>query len=100
MQTEISNTQLDNAKDLDVVMPMYSLLEQIDNYSNTSGSLYKFCRDNPNNKLADYQSFKFIRKSFKFLENSSSCIDLIFTSQPNLSFESGTQHPLYPNCLH
>ena len=34
------------------------------------------------------------------LENSSSCIDLIFTSQPNLSVESGTQSSLHPNCHH
>ena len=34
------------------------------------------------------------------LENSSSCIDLIFTSQPNLSVESGTQPSLHPNCHH
>ena len=34
------------------------------------------------------------------LENSSSCIDLIFTSQPNISVESGTQPSLHPNCHH
>ena len=34
------------------------------------------------------------------LENSSSCIDLIFTLQPNLSLESGTHPSLHPNCHH
>ena len=34
------------------------------------------------------------------LENSSSCIDLIFTLQPHLSVESGTQPSLHPNCHH
>ena len=34
------------------------------------------------------------------LGNSSSCIDLIFTLQPNLSVESGTQPSLHPNCHH
>ena len=34
------------------------------------------------------------------LENSSSCTDLIFTSQPNLLVESGTQPSLHPNCHH
>ena len=38
-------------------------------------------------------------KSIMF-ENSSSCINLIFTSQPNLSVESGTQPSLHPNCHH
>ena len=33
--TEINNTQVDNAKDLDVVMPMYNLIEHSDNYSKT-----------------------------------------------------------------
>ena len=32
------------------------------------------------------------------LENSCLCIDLIFTSQPNLSSESGIQPSLYHNC--
>ena len=31
--SEINNTQIDNAKDLDVVMPMYNLIEYSDNYS-------------------------------------------------------------------
>ena len=33
------NTQVDNAKDIDTVMPMYNLIEYGDNYSKTSGSL-------------------------------------------------------------
>ena len=32
------------------------------------------------------------------LSNSSSCIDLIFTNQPNLVIESGTHLSLHPNC--
>ena len=32
--------------------------------------------------------------------NSSSCIDLIFTSQPNLVMESGVHSSLDPNCYH
>ena len=39
-----------------------------------------------------------INEPTHILENSSSCIDLIFTSQPNLSVESGTQPSLHPNC--
>ena len=34
------------------------------------------------------------------LENSSSCIDLAFTSQPNLIVDSGTHPSLHPNCHH
>ena len=42
---EINNTQADNAKDIDVVMPMYNLIEYSDNYSKTSGILWQYCRD-------------------------------------------------------
>ena len=37
--SEINNTQVDNAKDIDIVMPMYNLIEYSDNYAKTSGSL-------------------------------------------------------------
>ena len=33
-----------------------------------------------------------------FLERSSSCIDLIFTTQPNLVMNSGVHTSLHPNC--
>ena len=38
--SEISNTQVDNAKDIIIVMPMYNLIEYSDNYVKTSGSLW------------------------------------------------------------
>ena len=47
--SEISNTQVDNAKDLGVVMPVYNFIENDDNYSKTSGSLWQYYRDEPNN---------------------------------------------------
>ena len=34
------------------------------------------------------------------LENSSSCVDLIFISQPNLVVDSGVHPSLHPNCHH
>ena len=37
--SEINNTQVDNAKDLDIVIPMCNLIEYSDNYSKTSGRL-------------------------------------------------------------
>ena len=45
--SEINNTQIDNAKDIDIVMPMYNLIEYSDNYVNTSGSLWQYCKDVP-----------------------------------------------------
>ena len=37
--SEINNTRTDNAKDINIVMPMYNLIEYSDNYAKTSGSL-------------------------------------------------------------
>ena len=39
---EVNNTNVDNAKDIDIVMPMYNLIEYSDNYSKTSGSLWQY----------------------------------------------------------
>ena len=54
----LNNTQIDNAKDLDVLMPMYNLIEYSDNYSKTSASLWQYQRDEPNNNLTDSESFE------------------------------------------
>ena len=36
--SSINSTDIDNAQDIDIVMPMYNLIEYSDNYSETSGS--------------------------------------------------------------
>ena len=43
--SEINNTQADFAKEIDIVVPMYVLLEYSDSYSKTSGSLWQYCKD-------------------------------------------------------
>ena len=40
--SKINNTLIDNAEDLDVVMPMYNLLEYSKNYSKTTGSFWNY----------------------------------------------------------
>ena len=45
--SEINNTQIDIAKDIDIVMPMYNLIEYSDNYAKTTGSLWQYCKDIP-----------------------------------------------------
>ena len=55
--SEINNTQVDKAKDIDIVMPMYNLIEYSDNYAKATGSLWQYFRDEPNNNLADSESF-------------------------------------------
>ena len=41
-----------------------------------------------------------IKEATHILESSSSCIDLIYTKQPNLVVESGVHPSLYLNCHH
>ena len=45
--SKINNTQIDNAEYIDIVMPMYNLIEYSDNYSKTSGSLWQYSKDIP-----------------------------------------------------
>ena len=40
-------------------MPMYNLIEYSDNYEKTSGSLWEFKRDEPNDNINDSESFKY-----------------------------------------
>ena len=48
--TRINNELIEDADDLDIVMPMYNLLEYSKNYRKTIGSLYNYYRD----ELNDY----------------------------------------------
>ena len=43
--SKINNTLINNAEDLDVVMPMYNLIEYSKNYRKTTGSLWNYYRD-------------------------------------------------------
>ena len=44
-------------------MPMYNLIEYNDNYSKTSGSLWQYCRDDPNDNIIQSESFKYTNKT-------------------------------------
>ena len=57
--SRINNTEIDNTKDIDIVMRMYSLNEYSNNCSKTSRSLWQYYKDNPNNNLANSESFKY-----------------------------------------
>ena len=67
--SEVNNTNVDDAKDIDIVMPIYNLIEYSDNYSKTSGSLWQYCKDIPvihnNNAIADFTD-KNLTDSFSF----------------------------------
>ena len=50
-KTEINNIEIDNPKDIDIVMPMYNLIGYGDNYSKISGSWWQYYRHELNNNL-------------------------------------------------
>ena len=67
--SKINNVLIDNAEDLDVVMPMYNLIEYSKNYRKTTGSLWNYYRDelsydtndnnNINKNVINSESFKY-----------------------------------------
>ena len=56
--SKINDTETDNVQDIDIVMPMYNLIKYSDNYSKTCGSLWRYYKDEPNDNLANFESFK------------------------------------------
>ena len=57
---------IDNTDDLDIIMPMYNLLEYSQNYSMTSGSLWIYYRDeihDADDNASDGKSFIFKTKT-------------------------------------
>ena len=68
--SEINSTSVDDAKNIDIIMPMYNLIEYSNNYPKTSGSLWQYTKDIPavdnnnaivnftNNNLTDSFNFK------------------------------------------
>ena len=44
-RTEINDTFVDEAKHIDLAMPIYNLIDYSDNYSDSSGWLWSFNRD-------------------------------------------------------
>ena len=67
--SDINNTQVDNANDIDNVMPVYNLIEYSDNYSKASGRLWQYCKDIPavdnNNAIVNFAENN-ITDSFNF----------------------------------
>ena len=71
---EINDEHVDTAENLDIVMPMYNVIEYSDNYQDSSGTLYQYKRDEPpdnNVNLTDDNS-----TSFKYKVNLLGNIDV------------------------
>ena len=67
---KIINTEVDEAQDIDRVMPMFNLIKYNDAYSKTSGSLWQYYRDEPaldaNDNIIDFRANNNNSNSFKF----------------------------------
>ena len=59
---EINDEHVDTAENLDIVMPMYNLIEYSNNYQDSSATRYQYKRDEPDNS----SSFKY---KIKLLSN-------------------------------
>ena len=55
---EINNTQVDDTQGIDIVMPIYHLIEHINAFSKISWSFWQYYRDEPaldnNNNIVDF----------------------------------------------
>ena len=76
-KTYINDEHVDGAENLDIMMPMYNLVEYSDNFSECSGSLWQFKRDespvtnagsHDNFSAANSTSFKYKSSFYKLLE--------------------------------
>ena len=54
-----NGTEIDNAQDVDIIMPMYNMIEYSDSYSKTSGSLWQYYKKYPNDNITQSELFKY-----------------------------------------
>ena len=74
--SRINNTDIDNAQDIDIAMPMYNLIEYSDNYSKTSESLWQYYKDDPNDNIENSESFKYKIKTTGKTPNNGNTKDV------------------------
>ena len=88
--SKINGVKIDNAEDLDVLMPMYNLLEYSKNYKKIAGSLWNYYRDKPSDPLSsDSKPFKYKTS----ITGNTYNVDLTTISDggnptPNLEYDS------------
>ena len=70
---EINDEHVDTAENLDIVMPMYNLIEYSDNYQDSSATLYQYKRDEPSEEDAvanlTANNSNFFKYKIKLLSN-------------------------------
>ena len=89
--TRINGELIEDADDLDIVMPMYNLLEYSKNYRKTIGSLYNYYRDelggnsNNNDNTVNSDTFRYKNKITGNIYNVAAC------AEGYLANKNGTQ---------
>ena len=91
---QINATFIDKVEHINVAMPMYNMIEYSDNYSDTSGSLWQFKRDEQlkenNGNLSDVSTDN--SSSFKYESNFIGTI-------PNGGIKNGVKIAVPLKCL-
>ena len=74
-KSRISNTEVDDADDIDVVMSIYNLVKYSDNYPKASKILRQYCRGEPTlndyNAITDFNADNATADLFKVKEKQS-----------------------------
>ena len=70
--SRINNMQVDDAHEVDVLIPMYNLIEYSDNYSKACGILWQYCEDETaladDNTITDFNADSSTTDLFKTKE--------------------------------
>ena len=97
----INDEHIEKAEDLDIIMPMYNLLEYSDNYQNSTGSLYQFKRDEPPddnaNAANDTTSLVYKSKLINGTDNNINNVKLVVPLKYVSNFFRSLEMPLV-NC--
>ena len=73
MYRKIYGATIDDAESLELVVPMYNLIEYRSNYSETTRSLWFYSKDNANNfnnDIANTNNFKSLKYKAKLFKNT------------------------------
>ena len=76
-----NNTEVDDAQYIDVVMPVYNLIEYSDNYSKTPGILWQYCRDGPATNINNY--------NIEFIDFTDANLTVSFNLKVKLTCKTG-----------
>ena len=97
--THINNEHLETAENLDIMMPMYNLLEYCNNYEESSGNLYQFKRDEPppNNRNVSLDTSSSFKYKSNLLGNEVNNVKIVVPSKYLSNFFRSLEMPLI-NC--